>query len=122
LETRNRNLSVVSRISDIDKPGQKPDSAPLSFGLKVMANTAQARKRARQNVARRARNASQRSALRSAVKTTRQLAAKGDASGAKSSLPMSSSAIDKAAGKGLISRNRAARLKSRLARSARPAA
>lgn len=86
-----------------------------------MANTVQARKRAKQNVVRRARNASQRSALRTAVKTTRQLATKGDAAAAKASLPMTSSAIDKAAGKGLISRNRAARLKSRLAKSSREA-
>lgn len=87
-----------------------------------MANTAQARKRARQNTVRRARNASQRSAFRTAVKSTRQIAAKGDAAGVKASLPATSSAIDKAASKGLISRNRAARLKSRLTQAARPAA
>jgi small subunit ribosomal protein S20 len=103
---------------------ENADIARPSFptGLVPVANTVQARKRARQNAVRRAHNSSQRSALRSAVKHTRQLAAKGDAAAAKSSLPLTSSTIDKAVGKGLISRNRAARLKSRLSKSSRAAA
>jgi len=79
-----------------------------------MANTAQARKRARQNDNRRVRNSAQRSSMRSAVKGFVKSLENGDADKARAAYQEASSAIDRAAGKGLHHRNRAARLKQRL--------
>ena len=83
-----------------------------------MANTSQAKKRARQAEATRMRNASLKSALRTAVKKHR--ATEG---GAKpESLSATYSEIDHARKKGVIHKNAAARYKSRLAKAARKAA
>jgi len=79
-----------------------------------MANTAQARKRARQNDNRRLRNNTQRSSMRSAVKGFVKSLESGDTDKARAAYQAASSAIDRAAGKGLHHRNRAARLKQRL--------
>lgn len=79
-----------------------------------MANTPQARKRARQNTTRRARNSAQRSSMRSAVKNFIKSLEGGDAEAARAAYRSATSAIDKAAGKDLHHRNRAARLKQRL--------
>ncbi|HED12247.1 MAG TPA: 30S ribosomal protein S20 [Gammaproteobacteria bacterium] len=79
-----------------------------------MANTPQARKRARQNNSRRLRNRSQRSALRTQIKTfTAQIEA-GDTDTAKTTYLRATSIIDHSARKGLLHRNKAARLKSRM--------
>lgn len=79
-----------------------------------MANSPQARKRARQNSVRRLRNHSQRAAVRTAVKKLEAAIAAGDQAAAKEAYQVSASMIDKATIKGLHHRNRAARLKSRL--------
>ena len=79
-----------------------------------MANSAQARKRARQAEVHRLRNASQRSALRTAVKKVLKAIHAGDQEAAVAAYKNAVPAIDRAAGKGLIHANKAARHKSRL--------
>ena len=80
-----------------------------------MANTAQARKRARQAEKRRQHNASQRSTLRTAVKRVRAAILAGDKENAQNVFKASVSVIDRIADKKIVHKNKAARLKSRLA-------
>jgi small subunit ribosomal protein S20 len=80
-----------------------------------MANTAQARKRARQSEKRRQHNAALRSAFRSAVKKVRKAVATGDKSAATRLFSEATSVLDRIADKKVIHKNRAARQKSRLA-------
>ena len=82
-----------------------------------MANTAQARKRARQSEATRARNASQKSALRTAVKKVRKVIAGGDKAAAARQLVESQAVIDRIADKNIVHKNTASRTKSRLAQA-----
>lgn len=79
-----------------------------------MANSPQARKRARQNQVRRTLNHSQRATVRTAVKKFEAALEAGDVEAAKSAYQDSASKIDRAVVKGLHHKNRAARLKSRL--------
>ena len=79
-----------------------------------MANTAQARKRARQAENHRQLNASQRSNMRTSIKKVLKTIEAGDRDAAKKAYDEAVPAIDKAAGKGLIHANKAARHKSRL--------
>jgi small subunit ribosomal protein S20 len=88
-----------------------------------LANTASAEKRNRQAQKRRARNVQVRTGVKSAVKKVRDALTKGDAAGAKQALHAAEKAIDKAASKGVLHKNAAARKISRLARAvAKPAA
>lgn len=80
-----------------------------------MANTAQARKRARQAVKLNAQNSSQRSTLRTAIKAVRKAIAAGDKVAAAAVYQSSISTIDRIADKKIIHKNKAARHKSRLA-------
>ena len=80
-----------------------------------MANTAQARKRARQAEATRKRNASLTSELRTAVKKVRKSIAAGDKAAALKQLQASQSTIDRVADKKIVHKNLASRTKSRLA-------
>jgi len=86
-------------------------------GIRIMANTAQARKRARQSEATRARNASLKSALRTAVKKVRKVIASGDKAAAAKQLTESQSVIDRIADKNIVHKNTASRTKSRLAQA-----
>jgi small subunit ribosomal protein S20 len=79
-----------------------------------MANTIQARKRARQAIKSRARNFSQRSELRTAIKSVRKAIAAGDKTAAQKVLSESMGTIDSIADKKIIHKNKAARHKSRL--------
>lgn len=79
-----------------------------------MANTAQAKKRVRQNERNRVRNVAQRSAMRTAVKKVLRTIEGGDKSAMQAVFIEATSALDRAARKGLIHKNKAARLKSRL--------
>jgi small subunit ribosomal protein S20 len=81
-----------------------------------MPHSRSARKRARQADARRLQNRSQRSALRTQIKKTLAAIEAGDADAARAELQKSVCALDRAARKGLVSKNQAARRKSRLAR------
>lgn len=79
-----------------------------------MANTAQARKRARQADAHRDHNNAQRTRFKSSVKAARITITKGDKTAAKAAFQDAMSMIDKTVTKGLIHKNKAARQKSRL--------
>lgn len=79
-----------------------------------MANSAQARKRARQAEARRVHNASARSAMRSAMKKVIKAVASGDKEAAQNAYKAAVPVIDSSCGKGYLHKNTAARYKSRL--------
>jgi len=78
-----------------------------------VANTAQARKRARQAEKARQRNASQRSMMRTKVKQVFAAIAAGDKSAAEAAFKETVPVLDHMARKGLIHKNKAARYKSR---------
>ena len=79
-----------------------------------MANTAQAKKRARQAEKHRERNASMRSMLRTYIKRVIKAIQTGDQSKAESEYQTAVPVIDRMADKGIIHKNKAARHKSRL--------
>lgn len=79
-----------------------------------MANTAQARKRARQAVAVNARNSSMRSTLRTAIKKIIKAVKAGDKTAATAAFAANVGIIDRIADKKIIHKNKAARHKSRL--------
>ena len=79
-----------------------------------MANTKSAIKRIRQNEKRRLRNRVFRGEARTFVKEARQAIQSGDPDEARAATLKAVSALDKAAVKGIIHRNNAARRKSRL--------
>lgn len=78
-----------------------------------MANSRTAEKRIRVNRVKRARNIAQKSALRTTIKRYLQ-SLEGDRAMAEENLKQVYKALDKAAAKGLIHKNAAARTKSRL--------
>ncbi len=79
-----------------------------------MANTSQARKRARQAIKRREHNIGLRSRLRTAIKHVRKAIEAGDKQNAQTVFNQTVSTVDSIADKGLIHKNKAARQKSRL--------
>ncbi|WP_250464231.1 30S ribosomal protein S20 [Microbulbifer litoralis] len=79
-----------------------------------MANTPQAKKRARQNDKRRIHNASLRSMVRTYIKKVVAAIDAGDAEKAKTAYTAAVPVIDRMADKGIIHKNKAARHKSRL--------
>lgn len=79
-----------------------------------MANTAQARKRARQSVKVNAHNAALRSTLRTAIKKVIKAVEAGDKAVAMATYQENVSIIDRIADKKIIHKNKAARHKSRL--------
>ena len=81
-----------------------------------MAHHASAQKRMRQGEKRRARNRQNVSQLKTQVKKLRAAIAEGNAEAAKQLLPATVGEIDKAAKKGVVHDNAAARYKSRLTR------
>ncbi|MFC7364786.1 MULTISPECIES: 30S ribosomal protein S20 [Bhargavaea] len=82
-----------------------------------MANSKQAIKRIRQNEAVNAQNVTQKSAMRTAMKKAETAIANNDEN-ANALLKDAIQKLDKAANKGLIHRNTAARQKSRLTKKA----
>ena len=81
-----------------------------------MPNIKSAIKRVKTSEKRRALNASQRSALRTAVKNADVAIASSDLDAAKAALIAATKKLDKAVTKGLIHKNAASRKKSRLAK------
>ncbi len=79
-----------------------------------MANSPQARKRARQAEKSRVRNAGQRSNLRTFIKKVIAAVNAGDKEQAQNAFKSAVPVIDSAVNKGLIHKNKAARSKSRL--------
>ena len=79
-----------------------------------MANSAQARKRARQAEVTNLRNAGLRSTLRTAVKKVRKAIAAGDKATALKEYQASQAVIDRIADKKIVHKNATSRTKSRL--------
>ncbi|WP_202080707.1 30S ribosomal protein S20 [Caldalkalibacillus salinus] len=80
-----------------------------------MPNIKSAIKRTKTNTKKRTHNATQKSALRTAIKNFEQLVEQKDVEAAKSALVIATKRLDKAAAKGIIHKNAANRQKSRLA-------
>ncbi|TNE93497.1 MAG: 30S ribosomal protein S20 [Gammaproteobacteria bacterium] len=79
-----------------------------------MANSPQARKRAKQNEKRRQHNAGLRSMVRTYIKKTNAAIASGEVEAAQAAYAAAVPVIDRMADKGIIHKNKAARHKSRL--------
>ena len=79
-----------------------------------MANSNQARKRARQAITRKNHNMGMRSALRTSIKQVLAAIQSGDKDAAQAAYKLAAPKIDSMANKGLIHKNKAARHKSRL--------
>ncbi|MFA5825627.1 MAG: 30S ribosomal protein S20 [Gallionellaceae bacterium] len=79
-----------------------------------MANSAQARKRARQAVKQNVHNTSLRSELRTAIKKVAKAIEAGDKAAAQAVFNESTSVVDSIADKKIVHKNKAARHKSRL--------
>ena len=79
-----------------------------------MANIQSAKKRARQNVVRRARNMALRSRLRGSLRKVLEAVQAGDRTAANEVYKSTVPEIDRLVGKGILHKNRAARYKSRL--------
>ena len=79
-----------------------------------MANSAQARKRARQGTIRRERNVAHKSKFRTVIKNTVYAIEAGDKDKATEMFKIAVPVIDSTASKGIIHKNKAARHKSRL--------
>ncbi|MGH8045700.1 MAG: 30S ribosomal protein S20 [Chthoniobacterales bacterium] len=82
-----------------------------------MANIKSAAKRARQAVKRTSRNSSTLSAIKTEQKKLRKAITAGDAAATKTGYSRVASALDKAAKRGIIHKNAAARGKSKLGRA-----
>ncbi len=79
-----------------------------------MANSAGSRKRARQAVKRRAHNASLRSMVRTQIKKVRAAIETQNYDDAQAALTAAAPFVDKMVTKGILHKNKAARIKSRL--------
>jgi small subunit ribosomal protein S20 len=79
-----------------------------------LANSAQARKRARQAEKRRQQNVSQRSMMRTSVKKVLKALSAGEKAQAEAAYREAVPLLDRLATRGLIHKNKAARHKSRL--------
>jgi len=109
-------------IGIVDTDGLKRHSVALFSGLleferkrrHPLANSPQARKRARQNEKRRRHNASFRSMVRTSIKKVRAAIEGKDFAAASKAYRDAVPVIDRMADKGIIHKNKAARHKSRL--------
>jgi len=79
-----------------------------------LANSPQARKRAKQNETRRQHNASMRSTMRTFVKRVRTAIDAGEKEQAQAAFKEAVPVLDKMSGNGILAKNTAARYKSRL--------
>lgn len=84
------------------------------YGITILANTSQAKKRAKQAEKRRLHNASLRSRVRTYIKKVVKAIAGGDKGQAETAYKEAVPVIDSIARKGIIHPNKAARHKSRL--------
>jgi small subunit ribosomal protein S20 len=87
-----------------------------------MPNSPSAKKRQRQNVTRRERNRSIKSALKTQVRKVREEVAAGHTEEAQSEFRLAAKRADQAAAKGVIHGNVASRIKSRLSHAIKLAA
>jgi small subunit ribosomal protein S20 len=84
-----------------------------------MANIKSAEKRVRQTTARTLRNKAVKTRVKSARKAAIEALGSGDQKSAAAKISDLASAADKAANRGVIHRNKAARIKARIARDAK---
>jgi small subunit ribosomal protein S20 len=82
--------------------------------IDLVANSAQAKKRARQAEQHRQHNASQRSTLRTSIKKVVSAISSSDYEAAQAEFKQACPVIDSLTGKGVVHKNKAARTKSRL--------
>ena len=82
-----------------------------------MPNSASAKKRLRQSEVRRQRNHSIKSAVRTQVKKVRQAIESGDVATSETEFKSAVIRLDKAAARGIMHANKAARTKSRLSKA-----
>ena len=79
-----------------------------------MPNTKSAAKRHRQSIKRRDRNRAAKSEVKTQIRKVRELIAKGDGEGASTQFKSTAKTVDQAAASGIVHKNLAARVKSRL--------
>ena len=79
-----------------------------------MPSTKSAKKRLRQNVARRIQNLSIKRAMRTQIRKVREAVNAGDAEAAEAEFRLAAKELDQAGARNIIHRNAAARIKSRL--------
>ena len=91
-----------------------PRLSQPAFRSIVLANSAQAAKRARQAEKRRRQNASQRSEMRTHIKNVEKAIARRNKEKAQAAYKAAVPVIDRMADKGQLHKNKAARHKSRL--------
>jgi len=84
-----------------------------------LAHSRSARKRIRQNAQQRLRNRSAKSSLRTSIKSFRKAVQQDDVAAAGAALRTVQKKADTIAGKGMVHRKTAARIKSRLSRKLR---
>jgi small subunit ribosomal protein S20 len=120
---RDKLFEVVKKQHVLDEVSLHEQAQPmltmqvfLRKEVNVMPNIKSAIKRVNVNEKRRLRNASQKSALRTAVKAFDTAVEGSNVDSAKTALITATKKIDKAATKGLIHKNTANRKKSRLAK------
>ncbi len=82
-----------------------------------MANTHSAEKRHRQSLKRKDRNASAKSAVKTAIKKAREAVASGDTAKAAAAVKAATTALDRAASKGVLHARNAQRRVARLAQA-----
>lgn len=102
----------------IDKPPVKRQNSAcfisIFSGASPLANTAQAKKRAKQSEVRRVRNFSQKSTMRTSIKKVIKAVQNGDKAQAQAAFKEVTVLADRAVNKNLVHANKAARIKSRL--------
>lgn len=91
-----------------------PSVTAAVFRSFALANTASAKKRARQNTVARARNAGQRSMIRTTIKKVVKALDAKDKAAAQAAYTDMVPVLDRYANRGMIHKNKAARHKSRL--------
>lgn len=111
IDRRREHANIINLFSIRTQP-RLPHCVIKEF--RVLANTVQAKKRARQAEKHRQHNASMRSMLRTYVKRVIKAIDSGDKAKAESEYQTAVPVIDRMARKGLIHANKAARHKSRL--------
>lgn len=115
-DTPDEALTEVINYPDLRQAKESFRITDLSCFHQIinMANSAQARKRARQTAKQRVHNMDQRSSLRTAIKKVRKAIDAGDKVAAQTVFIESQKIIDSIADKKIVHKNLAARQKSRL--------
>jgi small subunit ribosomal protein S20 len=114
---RRLQQASVQHLAQQPNPVRRQVNARATKDFIEMANTAQARKRARQAEVTRQHNASLKSSLRTAIKKVRKAIGAGDKAAATKELQAQQSVIDRIADKKVVHKNTASRSKARLAQA-----